>query len=63
VNIGQLCRVFLNDSTQSGNMHFFQILTITSQSVKIDVNKLLQKYQIDLLFKQNCLVGLVTNLK
>jgi hypothetical protein len=35
------------------------------QSVKIDVNKLLQNYQIDCLFKQNCLVGkqhyLVTN--
>ena len=61
MNVGQLCRVFFNDSTQSANIHLlkFFILLHTfgqSESVKIDVNKLLQKYQIDCLFKQNCLL-------
>jgi hypothetical protein len=68
MNVGPLCRVFFNDSTQWANIHLFKFLILLhtsgqSASVKIDFNKLLQKYQIDFLFKQNCLVGIVVHNK
>jgi hypothetical protein len=62
MNIRQLCRVFVNDTSQSANIHLLKFSILLhifeqSASVKADVNKLFQKYQIDCLFKQNCLVG------